>query len=31
MCGKDGFMKSENNIVNSSNVKLNADGTFTAY
>jgi hypothetical protein len=29
--GNDGFMKSENNIVNSSNVKLNADGTFTAY
>jgi hypothetical protein len=27
--GNDGFMKSENNIVNSSNVKLNADGTFT--
>jgi hypothetical protein len=24
-------MKSENNIVNSSNVKLNADGTFTVY
>jgi hypothetical protein len=29
--GKDGFMKSENNIVNSSNVKLNPDGTFTVY
>jgi hypothetical protein len=29
--GNDGFMKSENNIVNSSNVKLNADGTFTVY
>jgi len=29
--GKDGFMKSENNIVNSSNVTLNADGTFTVY
>lgn len=29
--GNDGFMKSENNIVNSSNVKLNADGTFTTY
>ena len=29
--GSDGFMKSENNIVNSSNVKLNADGTFTVY
>ena len=27
--GNDGFMKSENNIVNSSNVKLNPDGTFT--
>ena len=29
--GSDGFMKSENNIVNSSTVKLNADGTFTVY
>jgi hypothetical protein len=29
--GSDGFMKSDNNIVNSSNVKLNADGTFTVY
>ncbi len=29
--GNDGFMKSENNIVNSSNVKLNADGTATVY
>jgi hypothetical protein len=27
--GNDGFMKSDDNIVNSSNVKLNADGTFT--
>ncbi len=27
--GDDGFMKSENNIVNSSTVKLNGDGTFT--
>ena len=27
--GNDGYMKSDNNIVNSSNVKLNADGTFT--
>jgi hypothetical protein len=27
--GSDGFMKSDNNIVNSSNVTLNADGTFT--
>jgi hypothetical protein len=26
--GADGFMKSDDNIVNSSNVKLNADGTF---
>jgi len=26
--GSDGFMKSDDNIVNSSNVKLNADGTF---
>jgi Protein of unknown function (DUF1214) len=29
--GNDGFMKSDKNIVNSSNVKLNADGTFTVY
>ena len=29
--GKDGFMKSENCILNSSNVKLNQDGTFTVY
>lgn len=29
--GKDGFMKSDNNIVNSSNVKLNQDGTFTVF
>lgn len=29
--GSDGFMKSDDNIVNSSNVKLNADGTFTVY
>jgi len=29
--GKDGYMKSENNIVNSSNAKFNADGTFTVY
>ena len=27
--GADGYMKSDNNILNSSNVKLNADGTFT--
>jgi hypothetical protein len=31
MYGNDGFMKSENSNVNSSNVKLNADGTFTVY
>ena len=31
MYGNDGFMKSDHNIVNSSNVKLNADGTFTVY
>ncbi len=29
--GSDGYMKNENNIVNSSNVKLNADNTFTVY
>jgi hypothetical protein len=29
--GNDGFMKSDNNLVNSSNVKLNTDGTFTVY
>jgi hypothetical protein len=29
--GSDGFMKSDNNIINSSNVMLNADGTFTVY
>ncbi len=29
--GADGFIKSENNIVNPSNVKLNADGKFTVY
>jgi hypothetical protein len=29
--GNDGFMKSDNNIVNSSNVKLSADGTFTVH
>jgi hypothetical protein len=29
--GNDGYMKSDNNIVNSSNVRLNADGTFTVY
>jgi hypothetical protein len=29
--GDDGFMKSDNNIANSSNVKLNTGGTFTVY
>ena len=29
--GADGYMKSDNNILNSSTVKLNADGTFTAF
>ena len=29
--GNDGYMKSANNIVNSSNVKLNKDGTFTVH
>jgi hypothetical protein len=29
--GSDGYMKSENAVVNSSNVKLNSDGTFTVY
>lgn len=29
--GNDGFMKSDNNIVNDRNVSLNEDGTFTAY
>lgn len=29
--GSDGYMKSANAVVNSSNVKLNSDGTFTAY
>ena len=29
--GSDGYMKSENNIINSSTAKLNTDGTFTAY
>lgn len=29
--GDDGYMKSDNNVVNSSNVKLNTDGTFTTY
>jgi len=29
--GKDGYMKSDNNIVNSSNVVLNTDGTVTVH
>lgn len=29
--GNDGFMKREKNIVNSSSVQLNADGTFTVF
>ena len=29
--GNDGYMKSENAIVGSSNVKLNSDGTFTVH
>lgn len=29
--GDDGFMKSDNNIVNSSNVRLNVDGSFTVH
>jgi hypothetical protein len=29
--GNDGFMKSENNIINAFNVKLNPDGTFTVH
>lgn len=29
--GTTGFIESENSVVNSSNVKLNPDGTFTAY
>jgi len=29
--GRDGYMKSDNNIVNSSTVKLNTDGTFTVH
>jgi len=29
--GNDGYMKSDNNIVNSSNVSFNPDGTFTVY
>jgi hypothetical protein len=29
--GEDGYMKSENSILNGGNVKLNDDGSFTAY
>ena len=29
--GDDGYMRSENAILNSSNAKLNSDGTFTAF
>ena len=29
--GSDGYMKSDNAVVNSSNMKLNDDGTFTVY
>ena len=29
--GADGYVKSENNILNSSTVKLNGDATFSAY
>lgn len=29
--GSDGFMKSDNNIVNDRNVTLNSDGTFTVF
>jgi hypothetical protein len=29
--GSDGYMKSANAVVNSTNVKLNSDGTFTVY
>jgi hypothetical protein len=29
--GDDGYMKSDNNILNSTTVKLNPDGTFTTY
>jgi hypothetical protein len=28
--GADGYMKSENSMLNGANVKLNDDGTFTA-
>jgi hypothetical protein len=29
--GADGYMKSVNNILNASNTKMNADGTFTVH
>lgn len=29
--GNDGYMKSENSVINESNVNKNADGTFTVY
>lgn len=29
--GKDGYMKSENSVINASNVKFNKDKTFTVY
>jgi hypothetical protein len=29
--GADGFMKSDNNVINDRNVKQSGDGTFTAY
>lgn len=29
--GSDGYMKSDNNVINDANVKLNDDGTFTVY
>jgi hypothetical protein len=29
--GSDGYMKSDNSIVNSSNAKLNSDGSFSVY
>ena len=29
--GSDGFMKSDNNLVNDRNVELNGDGTFTVF
>jgi hypothetical protein len=31
VCGADGFMKGVNSILNATNAKMNADGTFTAY